>query len=162
MLTKGELSNALEVYWQDAARCFNSKAFWCLLHVTVSLPDVCAALESPAGNATPQRYKNWCAKYFAQPALNGKERYKIRCKVLHQGRARPSSPGRYTMFAFGQPHSSGAVDHLRVVALRCTLMLVSCIKKPVRQLKSGSEHWKRTLFQPRRTMLRKTYRCSFA
>ena len=114
MLAKGELSNALEVYWRDAARCFNSKAFWCLLHVTVSLPDVCAALESTDGNATFQRYKNWCDKYFAQPALNGTERYKIRCKVLHQGRARPSRPGRYAMFAFGQPHSSGAVDHLRV------------------------------------------------
>ena len=54
MLTKGELSNALEVYWQDATRCFNSKAFWCLLHVTVSLPDVCAALESPDGHGLSQ------------------------------------------------------------------------------------------------------------
>src|SRR5215831_18001792 len=113
MLRTGELSNALKGYWQDAERCFNSKAFWCLLHVSVSLPDLCAALESSDGNATPQRYKNWCKKYFTQPAFNGNERYKMRCKVLHQGRARPSKPGRYSLFAFEQPHSRGRVDHLR-------------------------------------------------
>ena len=47
-------------------------------------------------------------------------------------------------------------------ALRCTLMLVSCITKPVRQLKSGSEHWNETLLHSRRRMLQKTFHCSFA
>jgi hypothetical protein len=36
----------------------------------------------------------------------------MRCKVLHQGRAK-TNRCRYGAFAFGQPAESGAVDHMR-------------------------------------------------
>jgi hypothetical protein len=114
MLKKGDLSTAFKVYWDDAERCREAKAYWCLLHVTACLPDVCAALQSRNGKADSEKYKKWSDKYFKQDALTGVERYEIRCKVLHQGRARASKKGRYTRFAFGQPGASGTVDHLRV------------------------------------------------
>jgi hypothetical protein len=114
LLKPGDLSKAFKVYWDDAERCCKAKAYWCLLHVTVCLPDVCAALQSPNGKATSQRYEKWCNKYFNPNALTGLERYEIRCKILHQGRARSANPGRYSNFSFGQPDASGRVDHLRI------------------------------------------------
>jgi len=114
MLNKGVLSSAFSVYWEDAERCLQAKAYWCLLHVTACLPDVCAALQSRTGKATAVSYQKWCDKYFNHNALTGLERYEIRCKLLHQGRARSVKKGRYTGFAFGQPDASGKVDHLRV------------------------------------------------
>ena len=119
MLKKGDLSTAFKVYWDDAQRCLEAKAYWCLLHVTACLPDVCAALQSRDGKAQPEKYKKWSDKYFKQAALTGLERYEIRCKILHQGRARASKKVRYTRFAFGQPDAFGRVDHLRVDG--CTL-----------------------------------------
>jgi hypothetical protein len=114
MLRKGELSAAFGVYFEDAERCLAASAYWCLLHVTVCLPDVCAALQSRDGEASGLRYEKWCNRYFGQPCLLGSERYQIRCKVLHQGRARTTKQPRYSNFAFGQPDASGRVDHLRV------------------------------------------------
>jgi hypothetical protein len=114
MLKKGELSTAFKVYFEDAERCLGANAYWCLLHVTVCLPDVCAALQSRDGKASGVRYEKWCNKYFSQPCLVGSERYEIRCKVLHQGRARTAKQPRYSGFAFGHRDSAGRVDHLRV------------------------------------------------
>ena len=119
MLKKGRLSNAFKMYFDDAQRSLEAKAYWCLLHITVCLPDVCAALQSRNGETDAEKYKKWCDKYFKQDALTGIERYEIRCKILHQGRSRASKKLRYTGFAFGQPDAFGRVDHLRVDG--CTL-----------------------------------------
>lgn len=95
--------------------CRNSGAYWSLLHVTVCLPDICAALESSDGETIQLRYVSWCDRYLTDPLLSGSERYRMRCKVLHQGRASLDQPaGRYFGFSFGQPSTTGAVDHRRV------------------------------------------------
>ncbi len=112
----GALANAFQLYWDDMEKCRQAKAFWSLLHVTVCLPDICAALESADGKATGDRYIAWCDKHLAQPKLTGAERRTLRNKVLHQGRAATDKPGRYTRFAFGQPSDAGEVDHMRVVS----------------------------------------------
>ena len=113
MLQPGQqLRTALSPYLQDMERCRAAGAHWCLLHVVLCLPDICAALESPSGEAEGRRYVDWCDKYLRCPALAGIEVYGMRCKVLHQGRARTDKRGRYEAFAFGAP-TDGVVDHLR-------------------------------------------------
>ena len=114
MLKNGKLSDALQVYFLDAERCCSKKAYWCLLHVIVCLPDICTALESNDGKATGDKYRKWCNRYFRHQFLNGAERYEMRCKLLHQGRARTKATIRYSRFEFGQPASSGHCDHMRV------------------------------------------------
>jgi len=115
VLTPGSLQSALATYWDEMTRCRNSGAYWALLHVTVCLPDLCAALQSANGEADGQRYAKWCDVYVANSLLSGKERYRMRCKVLHQGRATTDqASSRYAGFSFGQPSSQGHVDHLRV------------------------------------------------
>ncbi len=115
MLTPGQLHAAFNMYWNDMDRCSTAGAYWSLLHVTVCLPDICAALESSDGETKPSRYVRWCDKYLPDPLLSGAERYRMRCKVLHQGRAGTDQPaGRYIGFSFGQPSAGGAVDHRRV------------------------------------------------
>jgi len=116
MLTKGQLAKAFQPYWDDMKRCRKAGAYWLLLHVVVCLPDICAALESGNGEATRQRYEDWCNKHLSHQQLSGPERYRMRCKVPHQGRAATDQPGRYASFAFGQPSDTGVVDHMRVEA----------------------------------------------
>ena len=49
MLTRGALDKTFQMYWDDMDRCRAGDAYWSLLHVTVCLPDICAALESDDG-----------------------------------------------------------------------------------------------------------------
>jgi hypothetical protein len=114
MLQPGTLTAAFLTYWADMDRCRTAKACWSLLHVTVCLPDICAALQLPDGQTHQPLYISWCDKFFLNPLLRGAERYRMRCKVLHQGRARTEKPGRYSAFSFGEPSPDGAIDHSRV------------------------------------------------
>jgi hypothetical protein len=114
MLKLGLLADAFQTYWNDVEKCRAAKAYWSLLHVTVCLPDICAALQSANGETTEKRYAAWCDDWLKEPLLSGSERYGIRCKVLHQGRASGRKSGRYSAYAFGQPSSDGHVDHMRL------------------------------------------------
>jgi hypothetical protein len=114
MLKSGDLGGAFRLYWNDLDRCRQAGAFFALLHATVCLPDICSALESSNGESSGPKYMKWCDRYFRRPELVGAERWTMRCKVLHQGRATAGRAGRYTGFLFGEPDPSGAIDHLRV------------------------------------------------
>jgi hypothetical protein len=114
MLQRGTLTAAFQTYWVDMDKCRTAKAYWSLLHVTVCLPDICAALQSPDGETHQPLYISWCDKFLANPLLGGSERYRMRCKVLHQGRARTDKPGRYSAFSYGEPSPDGQIDHGRV------------------------------------------------
>ncbi len=111
---KTKLKERFTTYFDDMQRCLSSGAYWSLLHVVVCLPDICAALESHDGESKGQRYIKWCDKFAKDAALTGDERWVLRCKVLHQGRAATDRPGRYTKYAFGRPATTGEVDHKRV------------------------------------------------
>ena len=142
MLIPGSLQAALATYWDEMDRCRTSGAYWALLHITVCLPDLCAALQSANGEATTQRYVKWCNTYVPSAVLSGEERYRMRCKVLHQGRATTDQPsGRYVGFSFGQPSPAGHVDHLRVDA-GCLNVDVGCLAGEVQ---AGVVQWARTL-----------------
>lgn len=114
MLARGSLHSAFKVYWADLELCRSAKAYWALLHLTVCLPDICAALQSDNGRTTCRLYIAWCDQYLPDPLLSSLERYQMRCNVLHQGRATAGTHGRYAGFSFAQPASTGLVDHKRV------------------------------------------------
>jgi len=113
LLTPGLLDPAFQIYWDEMDRCRSARAYWALLHVTVCLPDICAALESADGETRGARYVAWCNQHLADPLLSGLERWQMRCKVLHRGRA-SIAEGRYDGFSFAQPAENGQVDHRRV------------------------------------------------
>ncbi len=113
---KSALQQRFKTYFDDMQKCLSSGAYWSLLHVVVCLPDICAALASSDGRSEGQRYIKWCDRFTHDPALTGAERWVLRCKVLHQGRAATGKSGRYTAFAFGKPAETGEIDHKRVQA----------------------------------------------
>jgi len=137
MLTPGSLNNAFQIYWDEMHRCTAGKAYWALLHVTVCLPDICAALESKNGKTEGSRYVAWCDKYLIDPALSGSERWQMRCKVLHEGRASIAASHRYDGFSFAQPAPKGQVDHMRLVGKT----LILDVGVLAAEMKAGVERW---------------------
>jgi hypothetical protein len=84
MLDVKALEAAFNLYWEDIDQYEKVNAYWSLLHVTVCIPDICSALESNNCEATGLKYKKWCKRFLADRKLTAKERYRMRCKVLHQ------------------------------------------------------------------------------
>ena len=125
MLTLGALDKTFHLYWDDMERCRAKNAYWSLLHVTVCLPDICAALETGNGRTDKKNrelYIAWCNTNLPDEMLTGAERYEMRCKVLHEGRAHIGRPDRrYRGFAFTQPAANGQVDHRRVDGTKLVL-----------------------------------------
>jgi hypothetical protein len=137
LLVPGQLASAFAVYWKEMQRCRQSKTHWALLHVTVCIPDICGALESDDGKATGDRYTLWSETYLPDTLLSGAERYRMRCRVLHQGRAGLEQSGRYTGFSFSQPASTGQVDHRRVQG--STLILD--VGELSKEVEAGAKRW---------------------
>jgi len=134
-----KLRKAFTVYWDEMNRCLDARAYWALFHVFLCLPDICAALEAADGIARPRQYKKWCDDHMKDPRLPSAERYRMRCKVLHQGRSTTDGPGwRYVGFAFSQPSSAGVVHHMSVSK---DGILDVDVGELAKQTKNGVEAW---------------------
>ncbi len=102
-----ELEAAFLSYLEEMDRCLVGHSYWALVHLLVVLPDVCAALEAGDGETNGTRYQDWCRRYLPSKFRSPEDRWDIRCKVLHQGRALPTR-GAHRSYSFvlpGQPIS---------------------------------------------------------
>jgi hypothetical protein len=103
------LEQAFHVYFDEIDRCVKAECYWSLLHVVVSLPDICGALESANGWATETKHVDWCGRYLPTDEILSAGDYRnIRNLVLHQGRTRTRT-GRY--YKFTRPTSTGNRVH---------------------------------------------------
>jgi hypothetical protein len=53
----------------------------------LTLPDICAALESHDGETSKSKYLAWYERWLARkyPMVSGHDMYRLRCGVVHQG-----------------------------------------------------------------------------
>ena len=103
---------------QSAVR---GQAYYLALYASLTIPDICGAMESDDGQAIPSRYKAWFNKYVApkylacgQETITGEECYFYRCAVLHQGSAQHPRLG-FSRILFVEPGTSTNVFHNNVL-----------------------------------------------
>jgi len=110
-MTKGDLRYRFSIYAEEAGRCKKSGCYWSLLHLLMSIPDICSALEvevrADKGKNTGDRYQNWCGKYLATAELDGMDWWDARNTLLHQGLTLPRESARYQGFIFSPPGGLG-------------------------------------------------------
>ena len=71
----------------EVNRALEAELYYLAVMLSLSLPDICAALEAPTGETTRPQYMAWCDQWFTgYPDLTSKDLYCLRCGVLHQGR----------------------------------------------------------------------------
>ena len=126
MPTVPELEQAFQVYFGEIERCRTNDCHWALLHVLVSLPDICAALESENGWATETKYVDWCHRYCSSGVVTPEDYRDIRNLVLHQGRTRTTA-GRY--YKFTKPTEGGNRAHRVVYGSDVVVLDVSELAK---------------------------------
>jgi hypothetical protein len=115
MLTKEQVLAGLRVHVEEMGKCSARECHWALLQLVAMTPDICAAMEAADGWTSEQRYADWCDAWLRTPDLNGPERYKQRCALLHQGltvthKDKTGRPLRYDRFTY----SYGTAAHFRV------------------------------------------------
>lgn len=112
-----ELEHAFRVYFADIERCLHAGAHWALLHMLVSLPDVCAALQASTGKTNERFYREWCRAFCTRwDWMTDDDYWEIRNRVLHQGRTVGTTAQgrerRYYKFLTTGPE--GGAAHLEV------------------------------------------------
>ncbi|TET31968.1 MAG: hypothetical protein E3J72_20970 [Planctomycetota bacterium] len=93
-------------------KALKSDLYYVALFVSLSIPDICGALESDNGEADRKKYMQWFDKYVApkyyrpsSPAvsaeqmLTGEDCYHFRCSALHQGSSQKNG-SRYSRYIF--------------------------------------------------------------
>lgn len=97
--------------------CVNLGLFYQAILLGLILPDQCAALESVDNITTGDKYKNWCSKWLQEFVMNSApetpaELWKMRCKLVHQGRVHDPSVSHYTGgIAFTLPDVNQNIYH---------------------------------------------------
>jgi hypothetical protein len=121
----------------------NGHAYYLALYASLTVPDICGAMESENGHATKHKYIAWfdrdvAPKYFAcgQATLTGEACYFYRCALLHQGRAQHPNLG-FSRILFVEPGVSTNVFHNNVLndALNIDVSIFCS------DILQGAEHW---------------------
>jgi hypothetical protein len=84
----------------------------------IVVPDICAALRSPDGETTADRYRAWyddfAAHHFGEDIpISAKVCYKLRCRLLHQGIQQGLTDGTERVFFCPTPHVVVTRAHLQ-------------------------------------------------
>lgn len=78
----------MEFLLKEIEQALNSGMYFMALQSTLSLPDICGALQSSNGIATKSNYISWYdthAKESSSNSISGEDCYCFRCSCLHQG-----------------------------------------------------------------------------
>lgn len=78
----------MEFLLKEIEQALNSGLYFIALQSTLTLPDICGALQSVDGIATRDDYITWYdtyAKESSRNAISGQDCYYFRCSCIHQG-----------------------------------------------------------------------------
>ncbi|UTH73592.1 hypothetical protein [Chromobacterium sp. IIBBL 290-4] len=125
-------------------------SYYLALFSSLTIPDICAALESEDGQANKNRYTEWFDRWISpkyrindEVSLSGATCYSYRCSMLHQ--ARSSHPKmRYDKVFFVEP-GLGASFHNNVMEYRIGEEIIRGLNIDVRVfctgIVSGARDW---------------------
>src|ERR1022692_3417221 len=84
----GARMGPMEAILTEIDRALDAGLYYLAIALSLTLPDICGALESPDGGATRERFTAWYDTYLAQTyqSLTAADCYSLRCGVIHQGR----------------------------------------------------------------------------
>jgi hypothetical protein len=77
----------METVLQEIERALSHRLYYLAIVLSVTLPDICAALEADDGRTNPARYKAWYKANLSTKFsfLTEDDCYSLRCGVVHQG-----------------------------------------------------------------------------
>jgi hypothetical protein len=110
----------LEIIFQDVERGLNAGLFYLALAVALTVPGVCAALESASGSTSGRdaiAFRDWYNANLAHmyPSLTADDCYSLRCGLVHQGRFGDPNRMQYARVLFTIPNAQRATFHNNIL-----------------------------------------------
>ena len=77
----------MESILQEIDRAAKAGMFYVAVAMTLTLPDMCAALEAVDGRTSNEKYRAWCDIWLRPiyPNISSADFYSMRCGIIHQG-----------------------------------------------------------------------------
>ena len=110
----------LEIIFRDIERALDSGLHYLAIAVSLSIPDICAALECDPDKiwVTEKKYVAWCEANISDQLgfMTALDCYRLRCGVLHQGRfGHPKA--RFDHMLFTIPNPQRNVFHMNMMEI---------------------------------------------
>ena len=106
----------MDTITDEIERAITAQLYYLGVFFALSLPDVCAALESADGTTSGRKYQAWCDAWFlpSYPVLTSQDLYSMRCGMVHQGRlGHPNM--QYARVLFTVPNVARNVFHCNIL-----------------------------------------------
>ena len=104
----------MEELLEEIRLAIGHKLYYLALFATITIPDICSALESEDYKTSGREYRKWFDQYIAKinphkyginGTLTSNHLYKIRCSLLHQGMSGDKTD--YARMLFLEPGTPG-------------------------------------------------------
>lgn len=102
-------TECMELYLAQIEACLQEKLYLPALASALSLPDICASLESNNGESSGAKYQKWYDVYgrkYCSKRMTAKQAYQFRCKMLHQGSSQIDKNDENIRICFIEPSES--------------------------------------------------------
>jgi hypothetical protein len=108
------VTHPIEALAREIEKAISAELFYLALLLTLTLPDICAALEQPDGRANKKFYIDWYNKNIFQKigGLTAEEARELRNTVVHQSHAMASKKRKYTRIIFTMPTTQYTIDSM--------------------------------------------------
>lgn len=110
----------MEEFIKQIRIALDNKLYYLALQSCLSLPDICASLDSEDGRTTGAKYAKWYDENVKGTSnLTGEDCYMFRCSALHQGHTQ-NQKSRYSRIIFVEPsprffmHNNVIMDVLNI------------------------------------------------
>lgn len=101
----------MEDFLQQIEEALDYNLYYIALQSSLTMPDICAALESQNGETTKSKYLTWYNKYFtADIWLTAEDCYYFRCANVHQAKTTHEN-SNYTRILFIEPQTVPITMH---------------------------------------------------
>lgn len=107
----------MELILKEIERALDAKLYYLALQASLTLPDICGALQSDNGKATGDKYIDWYDTYAKEPgnlSISGKDCYYFRCSYVHQALT-THERSSYSRIIFLAPTCQGITMHNNVI-----------------------------------------------
>ena len=140
----------MEFLLKEIELALENKLYFMALQSTLSLPDICGALQSSNGMANRKKYITWYNTYAKEPfdnAISGEDCYYFRCSCLHQGSTQnPNSSYKRIIFlipnVFVSMHNNILNDALNIdIKIFCT-NVIKAVRKWEQQERNNPNYIK--------------------
>ena len=152
MLTVQALESTFAAYLRELRRVRDNRAYWSALHLLLTVPEICGALQSVEGRSSHAAYRAWAHHNLAVSFLSPSDWYHAHCQLLHHGRT-PAATGhagaagaRYDRFVYVDPESAPG-QHGRIAMRRGHLEIVLDVAELCDAMHDGLYRWFRSLVQ---------------